>query len=311
MSVIPASRTDLLELIAVSAIWGSSFLCIAIALDDLAPLEIAAWRLTLAAVLLLAVVRWRGLVIPLDARSLWLFLAIGALNGAIPFTLIGWGQQSVASSTTAILIATSPFATLALSHLMSDDERFGWGRLVGLLLGFGGILVLFSDGLGVGQAGNEAGGEAGGEGSSLPGMLAIVAAACCYALSAILIRRLPGVPSLSVVAGTLCAATLLLLPFLLVRHPPWQATPDAPAALAVLFLAVGPTAVAYVMRTRIVQRNGAVFMSSAGYLIPLFAVLWGWLFLDERPSARVWIALSLVVAGIVVGQWRSYTGRLP
>jgi len=301
MSVTPATRTDLAELVVVSAIWGSSFLCIAIALDDLAPLEIAAWRLGLAAVLLLALIRWRGLSIPTDRRSVTLLLVIGALNGAIPFTLISWGQQSVASSTTAILIATSPFTTLALSHLMSDDERFGWSRLAGLSLGFTGILVLFGEGL--------AGGA--GAGSSLPGMLAIVLAASCYALSAILIRRLKGVPGLSIVAGTLSAGALMLLPLLLVLHPPWQARPGVTATLAVVFLALGPTALAYVMRTRIVQRNGAVFMSSAGYLIPLFAVLWGWLFLHERPTLRVFIALSLVIAGIAVGQWRSYTERLP
>ena len=135
MSIAPASRTDTLELLAVSAIWGASFLCITIALVDLAPLEIAAWRLGGAALVLLAVVRWRGLPVPLDRRSLLLFLLIGAFNGAIPFTLISWGQQSVTSSTTAILIATSPFATLALSHVLSDDERFGWDRLAGMSLG--------------------------------------------------------------------------------------------------------------------------------------------------------------------------------
>jgi len=280
MSIAPASRTDTLELLAVSAIWGASFLCITIALVDLAPLEIAAWRLGGAALVLLAVVRWRGLPVPLDRRSLLLFLLIGAFNGAIPFTLISWGQQSVTSSTTAILIATS--------------------RLAGMSLGFVGLLVLFIG------AGRDAGAASG-----LPGMAAIVAAACCYALSGILIRRLTGVPGLSVAVGTLCAGALLLLPFLLVLHPPWQVSAGAPASAALAFLILGPTALAYVMRARIVQRNGAVFMSGVGYLIPLFAVLWGWLFLHERPSSRVFIALSLVLAGIAVGQWRSYTGRLP
>lgn len=296
MRVTPASPGHLAELVAVSAIWGSSFLCNAIALRDLAPVEIAAWRIAAAALVLLAIVRHLRLPIPVDRRSLVLFTAIGCLNGAIPFTLIGWGQQSVNSSTTAILIATSPFVTLLLSHFMSDDDRFGWDRLLGLLLGFGGIVVLFGEGWG-----NDA---------TVPGMLAIVLAAACYALSAVLIRKLAGTPNLVVVAGTLSAGALVLLPIVLWLHPPWRVEAGLPALAALAFLALGPTALAYVMRTRLVQRNGAVFMSGAGYLIPLFAVLWGWLFLDERPSARVGAALAMVLAGIAAGQWRSYTGRL-
>lgn len=282
-----------LELVLVSAIWGSAFLCNALALEDLTPLEIAAWRLMLASVGMLILMRAGGHRFPRDRRVLGTLVAIGALNGAAPFVLIGWGQQSVASSVTGILIATSPFVTLVIAHFSRGNERFTAERVVGLLMGFAGVVVLF-------------GGE--GLGASDPvRMAAICLAAACYAWSAVLIRTLLGLPNLVIVSGTVVSASALLLPALLVLNPPWQASAGGTAMAAVLFLALGPTGIAYLMRTRLVQRNGPVFMSAAGYLIPLFAVFWGWVFLGERPSWRVLLALLLILLGIAVSQSRSYT----
>ena len=280
---------DVARLMLASALWGSSFLCNAVALEHFAPLAIAGWRVALAAGIVLLVCALRGLSVVPDRRTFALFVAIGFLNGAAPFTLIGWGQLRVESATAAILIAASPFATLVFSHFMTDDDRFTWARLAGLAIGFAGVLVLFRRGLVDG-------------GGSLSGMLAIALAGCCYALSALLIRRLGAMPSLVVVAGTLVASTALLAPLVLWLHPPWQQAGDAASFAAVAFLALGPTAAAYVLRTAIVQTNGAVFMSGAGYLIPPFAMLWAWLFLGERPSATIWLALGLILAGLAVGR---------
>ena len=291
-----ATFTDYVELVAVSALWGSAFLCNALALVDFSPLEVAGWRLFLASIGFIAVLRFTGLSLPRDGRSLRLLLAIGALNGAIPFVLIGWGQEQVASSTTGILIATSPFATLLIAHFSRVGERITLMRLMGLALGFAGVVVLF-------------GGGDTSSGSEPLRMVAICVAACCYAWSAVLIRKLSGVPNLVIVTGTVLGASVLLLPAMLWFAPPWQVSASIPALLAVLFLAIGPTGIAYLVRTRLVQRNGPVFMSSAGYLIPLFAVLWGWLFLGEQPGLRTFAALLLILGGIAVSQWHSYTRR--
>ena len=281
--------SDIARLLFVSALWGSSFLCNAIALADFAPVAIAGYRVAIAAVVVLLACRLRGLSLRPGRRTIILMVAIGFLNGAAPFTLIGWGQLSVDSATTAMLIAASPFATLAFSHLMTRDDRFGWWRLAGLSVGFAGVAVL------LGQ-------EALAGGGSVIGMLAIVVAACCYALSALLIRRLGDCPALVVVAGTLVASTLMLLPIVLWLQPPWRQSASAATLGALLFLALGPTALAYVLRTRIVQSNGAVFMSGAGYLIPLFATLWAWLFLGERPAPLAALALGLILAGLGIGR---------
>lgn len=280
---------DYVRLFVVSAIWGASFICNNIALTRFSPLAITCWRVVLATAVILFICRLKQLRIPTDMHSLSLFALIGFLNSAAPFTLIAWGQQSVDSAVTALLIATSPFITLLLSHFLTSDDRFSVNRLVGLLIGFAGVAVLFGHGVVIG-------------GSGVAGMLAVILAAACYALSAVFIRKLAHLPSLVIVAGSLLIATILLLPVLLWKFPPWHQLVSTQSLLAVLFLAIFPTAIAYVLRAQIVQTNGAVFMSNAGYLIPLFATIWAWLFLSEVPSMVMGIAMLLIFTGIYVGQ---------
>lgn len=109
-------------------------------------------------------------------------------------------------------------------------------------------------------------------------------------------------PSLLLVASSLAIAALILLPVLLWWYPPWEQAYSTPTVSALVFLALGPTATAYVLRVQIVQNNGAVFMSNVGYLIPLFAVFWGWIFLSQTPSVTMWVSLALIFVGIGLGQ---------
>ena len=280
---------DLARLLLASALWGSAFLCNALALEDFAPLAIAAWRVALAALVVGVACRLAGHRVPTDRRSLVLLLAIGTLNSVVPFTLIAWGQTSVDPATTAVLIAASPFATLAFSHLMTEDDRFTRTKLGGLSVGFAGVVLLVAA-------------DAAGAGGSLAGLLAIVVAACCYALSALLIRKLGDVPSLAIVAGQLAAGSAVLLPLVLVLHPPGAQGVSASSLGAIVVLGLGPTAWAYVLRTRIVQANGAVFMSNAGFLIPAFGAFWAWLFLGTLPGAATWAAMALIFAGLAIGR---------
>lgn len=280
---------DHIRLLSAAAIWGSSFLLNEVALADFAPMAIATYRIVVAAVLLCLICRWMGLGVGLSRRDLALLVAIGLLNSAVPFTLIGWGQLRIDSATTAILLASSPFATLLLSHFMTRDDRFSWPKFMGLMLGFAGVIVLLGQGFSQG-------------GGSVSGMLAVVMAGCCYSMSSLLIRRLTGMPILLLVAGTLVAGCVVMVPLLLVLHPPWHQDWHMNTLSALLVLALGPTAIAYVLRAQIVQINGAVYMSNVGYLIPLFAMLWGWLFLSQQPTLAMWIALTLILAGIAVGQ---------
>jgi len=290
--VTPIRDPNILDygrLLLVSAIWGSSFICVEIALADFSPFAIATWRLFIASLIILLVCYQKGLRIPTDPRSLMLFGAIGFLNGTVPFTLIGWGQQSVDSATAALLLATSPFVALLLNHFLTTDDRFTPNRLIGLTIGFFGVSLLFVQEIVL-------------EGNGLFSMLAIILAAACYTLSAIFIRRLQGVPGLVIVAGSTLISSVPMLPFLFWWYPPWQQETSTGSLTALAFLAIGPTAIAYVLRTQIVQLNGAVFMSTVGYLIPLFAVLWSWLFFSETPTIMMGMAMFFVFAGIFLGR---------
>ncbi len=290
MTVIrPPNALDLGRLLLVSALWGTSFLCITLALNDFSPLAIAAWRVSLASLLVLVICAFRKVRLPWDKASWVLFASIGLLNSAVPFTLIGWGQQTVDSATAAILIATTPFSTLLLSHWLTRDDRITRNKLLGLILGFAGVLVLLGHDAVVNPA-------------STVGMLVILFAACCYSLSSLLIRRLSHLRSFAIVAGSLITSSAVLIPACLWFSPPWQQTASSSAWFAVLFLAAGPTAAAYLLRAEIVKINGAVFMSNAGYLIPVFAVIWAWLLLDEWPASTTWVAMALVLAGIAIGR---------
>ena len=282
---------DYLRLFAASAIWGATFLCNEIALADFSPLGIAAYRIIFAAMILLAICYWRRQTMPLDLRTIGLLGVIGALNSVFPFILIGWGQLSVDSATTAILLATSPFVTLVLSHYMTRDDRFAWNKLAGLILGFSGVCVLLGQGLQNGLG-------------SFTAMMAVVLASSCYSLSSILIRRLGKVPALALAAGSLLTGSVFILPLLLWFDSPWQQTVRPSTLAAMAFLVLGPTAIGYLLRAQIVKLNGAVFMSNVGYLIPLFAVFWGWLFLSNQPSSSMWVSLVLILVGIALGQNR-------
>jgi len=282
---------DYARLFSAAAIWGASFLAIEFALPDFSPFAIASYRIILAALLLMCICLYRSQVPALSRHQILFIAAIGVLNTVVPFILIAWGQLSIDSATTGILLASSPFVTLVLSHFMTRDDRFSWNKFFGLILGFLGVAALLGNGL---QQG----------GGTFTGMLAVVLAGCCYGLSSILIRRLGSIASVPLAAGMLLSSALLMLPLLLWLDPPWQQQYRFSSFMAKVFLIIGPTAIGYVLRAQIVKNNGAVFMSNVGYLIPMFAVLWGWMFLNHQPTGIMLIALVLILLGIAIGQNR-------
>ncbi len=283
---------DTTRLFALGAIWGSAFLCIEIALTGFAPLTLAAGRITLAAIALAFAMRLAGLRLPTDPRTLGLLTVIGFFNTALPFVLISWGQQHIDSAMAAILMATGPFVALILSHVFTGDDRLTLPKLAGMLLGFAGVAVLVGvDALTGARAG-------------VYGQLAVMGAAACYALSGVLTRRVAHVAPLANAATVLFTSAIYMIPLALLVDRPWQVTPDREAVLALVFLGLMPTGLAYLLRFQIIIAVGATFMSQVSYLVPLFAVLWGWLFLSEVPATSGWIALGLILVGINISRLR-------
>jgi drug/metabolite transporter (DMT)-like permease len=285
-----ATGADLARLVLVGAIWGSSFLCIDIALTGLPPTSIVAGRLLLGALVLVAMLWSGGQRLPTDLRIWGLLVVIGFLNSALPFMLISWGQQFISGGRSAILMAAGPFLVVLMSHLWTQDDRLTAPKLGGMLLGFSGVILLVGYDAVFGRS------------ESLAGQMAVIGATACYGVSAILTRHVASVPPLVNSAIVLASAACYMVPAALLIDHTWALQPAPTPLLAVVWLGLFPTALAYLLRFQIIQAVGATFMSQVSYMVPMFAILWGWLFLSQVPPGRAWIALTLIMGGLYLSR---------
>ena len=276
-------------LIALSALWGGSFLFNGILVRELPPLTIVAGRVTLAAVVLWAIVRLSGHAVP-RSREVWLaFLGMGVLNNVIPFSLIVWGQTHIASGLASILNATTPLFAVIVAHGMTEDEKMTGGRLVGVLVGFAGVALMIGPSV------------LSDLGTNVLAQLAVLGAAVSYAFAGIWGRRFRrmGLPPLLPAAGQVTASALIMLPVALVVDRPWTlAMPSQEAWLALFGLAVLATALAYVIFFRILATAGATNLMLVTFLIPVSAILLGALVLGEVLAPKHFAGMALIAVGL-------------
>lgn len=294
--VTRATQRDILALLILSLIWGSSFALVKIAVDDIPPLTVAAGRIALGALLLLAVQAVVGppladLLRP-PALGRWRqFLILGMLGNGIPFALIGYGETRIGSGLAAILIGTMPLFTLLFAYLFAVERglsRRAWG---GIGLGFAGLLVLIGP---AALADLRA-----SSGLEVAAQLAIVLAGASYAATAVYGRILSLAMPVSVVAaGSMTASALIMVPVALAIDRPWQLTPGTDAVLAVAALGLGATAFASLVYFRLLRSAGPTFASLVNYLIPAFGVALGVVWLGEPVSARELAALALILTAV-------------
>ena len=275
-------------LLTMATLWSSSFTFIKVAVETIPPLSVAAGRLTLAAILIVALARLRGLKFPRQ-KGVWpIFFVIGLFGNALPFTLISWGEVTIDSGLAAILMAVMPLTTLVLAHFFTRDERMNPARILGVLLGLSGVLVL------IGPA------ALAGLGDEALRQTAVAGGAVCYAIATVTARRLPKMPLLVSAAGALAASVVFSLPLALLIDRPWTLSPSPESAASVVILGLFPTALATVLYFALLTRTGANFMALNNYLIPALGVIWGILFLHEALSLRAVVALGIILAGIAV-----------
>jgi drug/metabolite transporter (DMT)-like permease len=287
--------SEWLSLLALTVMWGSAFLFTKVAVTALPVELVVSARLGLGAVILVGLAWLLGRRPPRGGR-LWLFFwLIAVMGNLLPFSLITWGQSFIDSGLAAILMATMPLATLGLAHVFVPCERLTGNRVIGFLIGFIGVVVLI---------GPEALVAIGGDRGALLPMLAVLGGAMCYGTSAILARLRPPSDALSTAASTILLAGLLSLPLALDAQRAGGMGPTASALTpevvgAVLFLGVFSTATAMVVYFRLIRTAGPSFTSQMNYLIPLWAVGVGVLFLGETPTLAHLFGLLLVLAGIL------------
>lgn len=281
------SRSDWLTVIGLSIVWGATFMVTALALRGYGPLTVACSRTTLAAVSLLIFLRISGRSLPNQPKQ-WAFIVpVGLLSTALPFFLLSWGQQSVATSFAGLSMAAVPLFVLPLAHFFSD-EQLTKRKAIGFGMGFIGVaLVLGPTALD-------------GHAALLP-RLACFAAALSYAVASILTRRCPPIDPIAMAAGGLLVGATALIPAMLSVEgvPHWAGTVPG---VAIVFLGLIPTALAVVLRVIIVRRVGSGFMTLTSYQVPLWSMAFGAVLLDETLPGSFFAALALIIGGMALSQ---------
>jgi drug/metabolite transporter (DMT)-like permease len=264
-----------------------------IAVRGFSPTVLVTVRLIMSAVLLGGLVLLRGMRFPILGRF-WLFSLLIALAGnCVPFWLISFGQQRVESGLAGILMGIMPLTTMVLAHFFVPGERLNVIKATGFAIGFTGLVVLL---------GPAALLELKGQGNTLLYELAILGGAVCYAIQAIVARHRPPADPLVAAAGVMVMGSLVMLPIGAAGAPAELAAAPVGPLWALLALAVVATSIATVVFLKLVTVAGPSFTSFINYLIPVWAVLMGMLFLGERPGVAAMVALALILSGIGLGE---------
>lgn len=285
----------------LGSIWGSSFLWIKIVLDEVGPFTLVGYRLLFGALGMLLVLLTLRPTLP-KGRRIWAMLALmGLTNTALPFVLISWGEISIDSGVASILNSTTPLFTLVIAHFFLTDERMTVPRALGLLLGFTGIVLLFSRDVGL-------------EGfqSGLLGQAAVLTAAISYAGSSVFARRaFRGVPLLVQASIPLFAADSLIWIGALAIESPIK-IPGLPITwIALAWLGLLGSCIAYLLYFYLINNEGSTRSTLVTYMFPVIGVALGVLFLGERLDGRLVVGALMVVAGIGVVNWKPRVSKSP
>ncbi len=277
---------ELTLLVFLAAIWSTSFTFIKIGVATIPPVSLIAWRTLIAAIVLLAVMRLRGISMPRDRKVWGRFVIQACLNSVVPFTLIAWAERTVAADLAVILNATTPIFTFLLTIGITRHEtmtpRIAFGVGAGLL----GVVLI------VGVSALQ------GLGHELMGQLAILLAAVCYAGAAIFGKNFKGFDPIVPATGSLIAGTVILMPISLIVDAPWTLHPSADSLWALVGLSTIATALPFILYFRLFETLGSVRATAQAFLRVPFGVAISAVILGERLSPTAWVGFGLVAAGV-------------
>ncbi|MBN1565602.1 MAG: EamA family transporter [Anaerolineae bacterium] len=279
---------------SLGVIWGSSFLLIKVAVEELGPLPLVSIRIGLAALLMGAYLWWSGRKLPRTRREVIALLYVGVMNTAVPFTLITWGEQDIDSGLATVLNSTVPLFTLVFAHFALADERISLQKIIGLGVGFVGIVLL---------AGRDA--ESSSP-NSFSGQVAVLVASMSYASCAIVIRRyLRKVDPFVTAGGSLIVGGVVIVTItLLTVHPLPDVTElSLDTVASILTLATLNTVIAYFLFYALFAVWGATRTTLVTYVMPPIGVTLGALFLDETVDWKIVVGAALILVGIVAVNW--------
>lgn len=283
-----SSRADWLIFVALSLMWGSSYLFIKIAVDDFGTFTLVALRLAIGAAMLWTVLRVARQPLPRERRVYGHLVVMAVLNIALPFFLITWAERGVESSLAAILTALAPLFVAVLAPFFIHDEPLRANSAAGLALGFVGVVVLTGGGFTPAQ-------------TDIGGVLALVAASLSYSIGGVYSRRnVRGLPPMVPAVLQVTFALLITGAIALFIESPWTARPDLSAVFSIVWLGLLGSGLAYLAFFRLLNEWGATRTAAVAYVIPVIGIVLGAIVLGEPIDVRVIAGTGLIIAGVAL-----------
>ncbi len=272
---------DYLLLTLLSLIWASAFFNIKIATYSFGPITIGFLRSFLGAIPVLILCFYKKIKIEAFSKDWKWFAIIGLINLVIPFILISYGVNFVQSNLAAILMSTTPLSSTVLA------------QTIGLLIGFSGIVFLFSDDFLINE-------------NNFVAALLILLGSTCYVIGGVITLKISNKENENVTGSILIWSTIILFPFTLIFEQPWMLNPSMDSVISVIYLGIFPTGIAWLLRFKILKTNGLIFHSQVSYIIPIFGIILGYIFLNEVITSKIIVALIAVFIGIYLARKADY-----
>ena len=282
-----ANNFDLALLILLGIIWGSSFFNIKIATYTYDPITLALVRVIFASIPLIVLCKLKNIKIEAFNEEWKWYAIIGLFNIAIPFVLIAIGTAKINSYLAAILMSTTPLSGSILAHFFLKDEKLSISKSFGVLIGFSGIILLFFDKVIINA-------------DNIFYALLTIFGSTFYCIGGILTIKIKDKKNENVTTSTTLWSIIYLLPLSILIETPWNSSPSLESTIALLYLGVIATGLAWLIRFRILTVNGLVFQTQVAYLIPIFGVIFGYYLMDEKLTWRVLVSLVIILLGIYI-----------
>jgi len=276
---------DYALLTILALIWSSAFFNIKIATYSYGPVTIAFLRTFFGAIPVVGICLVKKIKIEAFSKDWYWFAAIGMVNLVIPFFLIAYGVQRVQSNLAAILMASTPLSATVLAHLFTKNEKINLIKIFGVLVGFSGIVFLFSDNTLINE-------------NNFTYALLILIGSTFYVIGGLLTLKISNKKNENVTASILIWGTLFLIPITAFTEKPWNLNPSTDSTISLVYLGVVATGLAWLLRFKILKNNGLVFQAQVAYLIPIFGIILGYIFLKELITPKVFVAVAAVIIGI-------------
>ncbi len=275
---------DYLLLSILSLIWASAFFNIKIATYSYGPITIAFFRILFGAIPVVFLCFYNKIKIEAFSKDWFWFASIGTINLVIPFFLIAYGVEKVQSNLAAILMASTPLSATILAHFFTKNEKINYTKTIGVLIGFFGIILLFSDNILINN-------------NNFFYALMILFGSTFYVVGGLLTLKISKKKNENVTASILIWGAIIIFPVTMIIEQPWNLNPRLDSTISLIYLGVFPTGIAWLLRFHILKRNGLVFQAQVAYLIPIFGVILGYIFLQEIITIKVLVALIAVIIG--------------